>query len=82
MNKAGRHRHTCVNPAGYVYRIECFRDAPGCIGVGQFSPEWSWFADHLWQVVCCTNCSVHLGWAFQSDDGIFYGLIASRLGES
>ncbi len=78
---AGRHHHTCVNPAGIVYRIGCFRSAPGCVGVGEWSTYWSWFEGYAWQVSCCQGCSIHLGWGFQGDGGPFFGLILERLDE-
>jgi hypothetical protein len=83
---AGRHAHACVNPAGITYRIACFREAPGVAGVGSWSSFFTWFADHLWQVVCCSSCSMHLGWGFEperdpSPARRFYGLIRNRLRE-
>ena len=86
IEMAGRHQHTCVNPAGYVYRIGCFRVAPGCVGTGSWSGEYSWFAGYVWQVACCGSCSIHLGWAFEPEqvdqgDERFFGLIADRLHE-
>lgn len=78
---AGRHAHTCVNPSGYVYRIGCFRSAPGCAGAGEWSTFWSWFAGYAWQVACCASCSVHVGWAFQGADGSFHGLVLDRIRE-
>lgn len=81
MVRAGRHHHTCVNPTGIVFRIGCFRSAPGCTGVGDWSTYWSWFEGYAWQVCCCQGCSVHLGWGFQGDGAPFYGLILDRLAE-
>lgn len=88
IDVAGRHGHTCVNPSGYVYRIRCFRRAPGCVGVGSWSSLYAWFAGHAWQVACCSSCSIHLGWAFEPEAGAtgpenrFYGLIVDRLAEA
>jgi hypothetical protein len=76
---AGQHRHTCVNPAGVVYRIACFRKAAGCKGQGSFVAEHSWFAGYGWQVALCGNCLVHIGWAFRGDAEGFHGLIEDRL---
>jgi hypothetical protein len=83
---AGRHAHTCVNPAGITYRIGCFREAPGAVGVGSWSSFFSWFAEHVWQVACCAKCSMHLGWGFEpertpSPERQFHGLIRNRLRE-
>lgn len=87
VTKAGRHQHTCINPAGYVYRIRCFRRAPGCVTTGSWSTYYSWFQGYAWQIACCGSCSMHLGWAFEPDgspeDGApFWGLIADRVTES
>jgi len=88
IEMAGRHAHTCVNPAGYVYRIGCFRHAPGCVGAGGWSGDYSWFGGYQWQVACCGACSIHLGWAFEPEarDSApaerFYGLILDRLAEA
>jgi hypothetical protein len=86
IERAGRHVHTCVNPARYVYRIGCFRRAPGCVGVGRWSGEHSWFVGYQWQVACCGACSMHLGWAFEPEAAgsaaePFWGLIVDRLRE-
>jgi hypothetical protein len=74
----GRHRHTCVNPAGVVYRIACYREAPGAARQGEPSTYFSWFAGCAWQVLVCARCGVHLGWAF-SGAADFAGLIADRV---
>jgi len=86
LTKAGRHQHTCVNPSGYVYRILCFRRAPGCVGTGSWSSFYSWFQGYAWQIACCGSCSMHLGWAFDPDAAPedaepFWGLIADRIAE-
>lgn len=86
-SRAGRGVHTCVNPSGHVYRIACFRRAPGCVGTGAFSSYYSWFAGYLWQIACCGACSMHLGWAFEpagatETDEPFWGLIVDRITES
>jgi len=75
-----------VNPAGITYRVGCFRTAPGAVGVGSWSSFYTWFAEHLWQVACCGNCSMHLGWGFEPEREAspargFHGLIRNRLRE-
>jgi hypothetical protein len=88
IEMAGRHAHTCVNPAGYVYRIGCFQHAPGSVGAGGWSGDYSWFVGYLWQVVCCGACSMHLGWAFEPETRSaaaadrFWGLILDRLADA
>ena len=86
VSRAGRHQHTCINPSGYVYRIACFRTAPGCVGAGAWSTFYSWFRGYAWQIACCGACSMHLGWAFEPDDPAedappFWGLIVDRITE-
>jgi hypothetical protein len=76
---AGRHEHTCLNPGGFVYRIGCFKRAPGCSVHGEPSPEWSWFEGYLWQVAQCDGCGDHAGWHFGSSGGSFFGLIVDKL---
>ena len=74
----GKPEHTFFNPAGQVFHIGCFKEAPGCIGVGTPSSEFSWFAGHQWRIACCGGCQSHLGWLFMNGT-YFYGLILARL---
>jgi hypothetical protein len=76
---SGRHEHTCVNPAGYVYRIACFRAAEGCVGQGGWTDEHTWFAGYGWQIALCSRCGMHLGWAFSAERDAFHGLIVNRV---
>lgn len=85
----GRHRHTCVNPAGIVYRIACYREASGCVPEGRPSDYYSWFAGYAWQIFCCARCRTHLGWGFLGggvgappDRDDFAGLIEERIMEA
>jgi hypothetical protein len=78
---AGRHLHICVNPAGYVYRIACYRRAGGTIGEGAWSDHYTWFAGTFWQLSCCGGCGVHLGWGFTGDGDDFHGLISDRIAQ-
>lgn len=76
----GGHEHTFVNPAGYIYRIGCFRAAIGCATVGRPTDQFSWFAGHSWAHASCTVCGGHLGWAFfRNSAPCFYGLILAEL---
>lgn len=78
----GGHKHTFFNPHGYVFELGCFSEAPGVLGVGPSSPEFTWFAGHSWQTVICGRCKVHIGWRYQADSGsAFYGLILPQVAE-
>lgn len=76
---SGGHCHTFFNPVGIVFELGCFRRAPGCLVVGPPSSEFTWFADHLWQIALCRRCRTHLGWLFARGDQEFFGLILPRL---
>jgi hypothetical protein len=76
---AGSVEHTCVNPAGVVYRFLCFAKADGCSVAGAPSTEWSWFAGYSWRVAFCARCNAHLGWLFEGDGQSFFGLIRETL---
>lgn len=74
----GLHVHTRINPGGFEYTFDCFREASGCRQVGPASYEFTWFAGHCWQVAVCGGCGEHLGWFFRNGS-VFYGLIEGRL---
>jgi hypothetical protein len=75
----GEHQHTFFNPAGIVYELLCFKNAPGCLIYGDPTVEFTWFKSHTWQFCLCGGCLTHLGWFFQSDSASFYGLIKQNL---
>jgi len=75
----GSRTHTFFNPAGIVYEIICFNQAPGCVIQGAASTEFSWFSGFTWRVALCGNCRIHLGWLFESGDSSFFGLILKTL---
>jgi len=76
----GEHRHTFTNPAGIVFEIGCFSDAPGCRTMGVPTTEFTWFPGHSWNYAYCASCGTHLGWYFTSGEGGgFFGLILARL---
>jgi len=87
----GGHEHTVFNPAGLVFHIGCFREAPGIHPFGPRSTEFSWFPGHAWTVGACAGCGRHLGWLFlvvpgegpDAEDAppVFHGLILDRLME-
>ena len=79
INVDGKFEHTFANPAGILYTIGCFDQAPGCGPFGEETDEFTWFPGYTWQIVLCRNCGSHLGWRYWSSDREFYGLILGRL---
>ncbi len=80
----GCHEHTFTNPGGWVYRIGCFRRAPGCAQAGEFTEAYSWFPGQAWRYALCAGCRTHLGWVYrqaggEASEAEFYGLILDRL---
>ncbi|GMQ76767.1 MAG: hypothetical protein BMS9Abin01_2061 [Gammaproteobacteria bacterium] len=82
-DQAGSHEHRFENPAGIVFRIGCFRHAPGCRRVGEATLQWTWFPGHAWSVALCVKCGTHLGWSYGpgGTGAAFFGLILDRLAE-
>lgn len=78
MEVDGAHESVRVNLAGMLFRIGCFRRAPGVRGVGEASASWSWFAGYTWQVAVCARCGEHLGWIYRGADR-FHGLLLDSL---
>ena len=76
---AGSHEHTFFNPHGVLFRIGCFREAPGARLVGERTTDFTWFAGHTWQIALCGQCGQHLGWRFEAANACFHGLIQDRL---
>ena len=74
----GAYTHTFKNPAGYVYTINCYQSAEGCMILGTPTDEHTWFPGYRWQIVLCQSCQVQLGWLF-SNSAQFYALIEDRL---
>ncbi|MFW2368920.1 MAG: cereblon family protein [Desulforhopalus sp.] len=75
----GSHRHTFFNPAGIVFELGCFAQAPGCSLAGEPTSEFTWFAGYVWSFALCRKCKAHLGWFFEKDSTTFYGLILAKL---
>jgi hypothetical protein len=74
----GSHAHTFRNPAGWSYRIGCFRDAAGAAPLGESTVEHTWFPGYAWRLAHCGGCGRHLGWWFLGTDA-FAGLVLTRL---
>jgi len=81
LNIKGGHEHTVFNPAGHLFNIVCFRDAPGCQTSGKPSSDFTWFKNYKWRLSFCKKCSQHLGWCFTGSQTppLFFGLIQNRL---
>lgn len=76
----GSYEHTFLNPSGQVFHIGCFEKADGCISVGEFTQEWTWFYGFSWQASLCGQCLRHLGWYYSAKLGqSFFGLILDAL---
>lgn len=76
----GSHTHTFFNPQGIVFELGCFREASGCLVMGEATSEFTWFPDSVWRFALCRKCGIHLGWHYELRESEFYGLILARLG--
>jgi hypothetical protein len=78
------HERVFINPAGRVFRISCFKEAPGADDEGTPTEEYSWFPGYAWNLAICRGCGVHLGWRFEGTavPAVFFGLIKSALTQS
>jgi len=77
----GAQAHTFINPAGIIFRVGCFREAPGARAVGEASEHWTWFAGFVWQAAICHGCGQHLGWFYRNPSASFVALILDRVAE-
>lgn len=77
--RLGREEHTFANPAGLLFDIACFFEAPGARVEGIPTSEFSWFPGYFWQYCSCRSCGLHLGWRYRSDTDSFFGLIVQKL---
>ena len=78
ISRNGDHEHTVFNPAGQIFRVVCFKEAPGTQAVGVPTDEFTWFKGHTWQLALCRTCNTHIGWQDSGGD-IFFGLIKPKL---
>ena len=81
MSHNGSHEHVVFNPAGLMFRVLCFRDAPGAGTQGPASGLFSWFPGYVWRLALCRACDAHLGWRYEgsAEPRIFFGLIRDAL---
>ncbi|MCB0343745.1 MAG: hypothetical protein KDD66_01440 [Bdellovibrionales bacterium] len=80
-SRAGQVEHAFANPAGILFQIACFSEAPGSIIEGSPTTEFTWFSGYSWQIANCRSCFSHLGWLYVSTNDSFFGLILDRLCE-
>jgi|AGTN01.3.fsa_nt_gi hypothetical protein len=83
MRMNGEHEHVVFNPAGQVFRILCFKDAPGAVAVGNASDRFTWFRGFTWRIALCRTCDIQVGWMYESGGApaVFFGLMRSMLVE-
>lgn len=81
ISVGGDHEHTFFNPAGNIYELFCFKEAPGVFAKASPSSEFTWFKGYQWQPVFCSACAVLMGWKFLGEQAprIFFTLIKSKL---
>ncbi len=77
-----QHEHVFANPAGHIFHIGCFREANGCMIAGEETAYFTWFPGYAWRYALCAQCINLLGWAFRSQDAVFFGLIVDKLCEA
>ncbi|HYG88230.1 MAG TPA: cereblon family protein [Azospirillum sp.] len=77
----GGHERSFFNPAGVVFRVLCFKEAPGAAEVGPPTQEFTWFRGYAWRYAICRGCGAHLGWRYEGepDPAVFFGLIKRTL---
>lgn len=77
----GGHERLCANPAGRLFKVVSFTEAPGAVDQGPPTEEFSWFKGYVWNFALCRGCSEHLGWRYTADakPPLFWGLIKDRL---
>ncbi|PIE70974.1 MAG: hypothetical protein CSA22_04380 [Deltaproteobacteria bacterium] len=73
------HLHVFANPAGVLFEIVCFSEAPGCRVLGLPSGEFTWFPGYAWQITLCRTCGTHIGWHFSGTGAPFDALITDRI---
>lgn len=80
---AGKHEHVLANPAGMMFRVVCFKDAPGAVAVGNATSQFTWFPGYDWRLALCTGCDTHVGWMYEGtgSPAVFFGLIRPMLVE-
>ena len=80
----GGHERVFINPAGRVFRIACFKEAPGTADWGLGTSEHTWFSGYAWTIQLCGSCGAHAGWRFDGSatPPVFFGLNKTALTQS
>jgi hypothetical protein len=81
ISVGGSHSHSFINPAGLIFRVSCFAEAPGAVPVGEEDRYFTWFAGFAWRVALCRTCGEPLGWSYRRADSEFVALIDDRVVE-
>ncbi len=76
----GRHDYGFTN-LGYLVRLGCYRNAPGCVGINRVSHGYSWFRGYAWDIQLCEKCYTQVGWKYMGPEDSFYGLVFKMLRE-
>lgn len=81
MSLNGGFEHVFFNPAGIVFRVLCFKEAPGVLCVGSAEATFTWFRGYDWRIGACRSCNAHLGWRYEgeAEPRIFFGLVRDAL---
>lgn len=82
ISVGGKHVHALFNPAGILFEVGCFAQAPGCRFEGEFTRDFTWFAGYAWRFAMCLRCAAHLGWEYRGAGDGFAGLIMAELREA
>tara|TARA_B100000513_G_scaffold62261_1_gene24380 strand:+ start:390 stop:737 length:348 start_codon:yes stop_codon:yes gene_type:complete len=80
----GDRERVCANPAGRMFVVVSFAEAPGAADVGPPTEDYSWFKGYAWNFAHCRGCNSHLGWRYTSNGTppVFWGLIKDMLRNS
>ena len=81
FSPAGGHERICANPAGRMFKVLSFLEAPGAADRGPPTEDATWFQGYAWNFALCRGCSTHLGWRYTGDldPPLFWGLIKDLL---
>ena len=63
-----------VNPHGHHHQLLLVRHAGPLVDHGDPTLEHTYFPGYAWSNVDCAACHNHLGWRFQRDEDVFFGL--------